>query len=501
VTNETSRQEALESRLQQILQRTDFPALAEHIQELMLRISDEESSLRHVTNVILKDMGLALRVLRTANSAQYNRSGKPILTVAHAAALLGLEALRNMTTSLLLFRHYQTRSPGTKQLMLLGLLTANHARETSEMVGYPRWEEAYLCGMFRNLGEVLLACYFPEDYARILATMKEKGATERPACLEVAGCTYEELGRAAAQHWNMPDRAISSMAPAPQVVKPRSEAEWLSAVTSFSHELTSAVHRMDPDGARARVNHLLQVYGPGMGLAREQIQKIADRAIIETKATFDMLRMPLDDLRLRKQTETALETAFAKTAAVEPAAPAAAQEMPAGEALIERIAQEVQSVSGAGGELDLNHVLLMILEGLYRGGGFDRVLFCLVSPDHTTVQARLGLGEGIDELLGKFQFPISRQAPPIAASLLAKRDLFVHDGRYAGSGFVQVTGANCFGIYPVVVSGVLVGCIYFDRRSPEAPLSAALKAGVGRLRDLAATAIGIKRKGSGGCAT
>ena len=37
-------------------------------------------------------------------------------------------------------------------------------------------EEAYLCGMFRNLGEVLAAAYVPDQYAEILRELR----TQKP---------------------------------------------------------------------------------------------------------------------------------------------------------------------------------------------------------------------------------------------------------------------------------------------------------------------------------
>jgi HD-like signal output (HDOD) protein len=94
----------------------------------------------------------------------YNRSGRPILSVAHAASLMGMQAIRDVAAGTMLFEHFRKRSPGVRELMILSLLSANHAREAAQKLGFARPEEAYLCGMFRNLGEILVACYLPEDY-------------------------------------------------------------------------------------------------------------------------------------------------------------------------------------------------------------------------------------------------------------------------------------------------------------------------------------------------
>ncbi len=497
---ETTKREAIEACLGPILQRSDFPALAEHIQELASLAEDAEGPLRYVTQVVLKDMGLALRLLRSANSTQYNRSGRPILTVAHAVTLLGMEAVRDLALSLLLFKHYQTRAPGTRPLMLLSLLSANHAREAAAEVGYPKWEEAYLCGMFRNLGEVLIACYCPTEYSSVLLEMKTRKCAERPACRKVLGFTYEELGSAALDRWKIPAKVGATLSDdVPAGPGPLEEDALLHALTAFSHDLTMAIHREEPDSARSRIKLLMQTYGPSLGLRQEQVEKIADRALRETKATFDTMKIPVDELRLRKVTEAALAERDAPPVAEGPAtdsrvyrdseAPPAA-EPPA--PLLAAMAQEIEAVVFSDA-FHLNEVLLMVLEALTRGAGFDRALFCLVGADKKEVLGRMGLGENTNPLVAAFRFPLSRRTPPVAASLLAGVDLFVDDGRYEGTEFARVTAAPSFGLYPIAVDEVLVGCFYFDRRGPARALEPGLAAMIGRLRDLAATAIRRRR--------
>jgi HD-like signal output (HDOD) protein len=61
----------------------------------MVRTLDLESSGVELSRIILKDVGLASQILRLANSAMYNRSGRPILSIAHAIVLLGWDRVRS----------------------------------------------------------------------------------------------------------------------------------------------------------------------------------------------------------------------------------------------------------------------------------------------------------------------------------------------------------------------------------------------------------------------
>ena len=479
VVAKPTRQQVVALHLDRMLAQPDFPAFGENIQEVMVQAGNDETSMRQITNLILKDLSLTLKVLRTANTPYYNRSGRTILTVTHAVALLGLETIRHLAGSMMLFQHYRGVSPGLKELMLLSLLSAAHGRTTAARIGYRRREEAYLCGMFRNLGEVLVACYLPGKYTAILTGMHERSQAERESCLRVLKCTYEELGVAAATHWRVPERVTGCIrAEFPRLTRYiPGEDDVLSALTSFSHGLTWAIHRKEPQGIRARLNHLLETHGSILGVRMDDIQEIAAEAIAETSATFELLHIPLDDLRLRKQMELAIETMVREGS---PARRNDDDQLCFGAALLEGLVGEVESLVTSGNGVELNNILLMVLEALCRGVPFDRAVFALVSPDHSTIRGRLGLGDGSDGLLETFHFPLDARHSPLTAALLTRQDLF------------RRTSSSSYGLYPVVVDRLVVGCLYAESDEPM-NLEPAVERLVSRLRDLAATAIARKR--------
>ena len=76
---------------------------ADHVRELLALTAAEEASLSKLTNLILKSVSLSAKMLRLANSVQYNRSGRRILSVSHAITLLGWEAVRDLASGMHLF--------------------------------------------------------------------------------------------------------------------------------------------------------------------------------------------------------------------------------------------------------------------------------------------------------------------------------------------------------------------------------------------------------------
>ncbi len=108
----------------------------------------------------------------------------------------------------------------------------------------------------------------------------------------------------------------------------------------------------------------------------------------------------------------------------------------------------------------------MVLEAIFRGGPFDRVVFCMLTPDRTGVKARYGLGTGVEQLLESFAFELSPREGPVAVAMLRRQSVCVpveRDFTAQELRFAQSLGASSFGVFPVVVGSRLVGCVYCDR--------------------------------------
>lgn len=499
-------EQRLNAYVQSIASRPDLPAFSHQIHEILSLVSDDDASLWRLTGLLLKNFSLTAKVLRTANSLYYNHAGRPILSVSHAVAFLGWNTIRDLAAGMLLFEHFrkQKNLPGLEELMLCSLLTASHARETAARVRYPRMEEAYLCGMFRNLGEVLVAAYLPDHYRQILRGIKAHQWAENQACGRVLGFDYEDLGRAILRYWNLPEKVgIGMVAGALNYENLADESDLLRAITEFSHSLTDAVYRGNPADSPTRVQALIQKFGKALSLNQESVGEILNGAASETKATFDAAYVPFDRLRLDHQIEIAMRSPDLSVGD-EGTAGGAAPAKPL-ERELAALAAEVDRVVESAADFDLNDIFYMILEAIYRTGRFDRALLCLVTPDRTLVEARLGVGDNVDALLDGFRLPLSVRSGPVAAALIGRQDLFVdtrEDGRYESSGLQRLSQAAYFGLLPIVVDRLAVGCLYFDRVAPAPPPGSGEKAQLAALRDAATRALIRKRNmhapGAGG---
>jgi HD-like signal output (HDOD) protein len=466
----SDRNGALEQRLRTILQAGDFPALSKLFAEAMSISADEDASSQRLANLVLRDYSLTVKVIRTANTLHYNRTGKSIRSATHAMLLLGVRTVRDLATSLILFEHFHKKSPGLKELMLLSMLSATQARELATRLGLPEPEEAHLCAMFRNLGEVLVAAHFPGEYARILEKARDQltgqqkpnidvvdASTMRSATVSLLGFTFEELGIAVARHWGMPESVTEAMrATGPSASRP------LIGVVTFSHELTTAIYRDEATRGPLRVADAVRLHGPGLGVDHEGVAEVIERAVAETKDVFTTAHVSLDDLRLRKQTTEAIRILGAgppdETSVV--GAPGERESIAD---VRQRLLQDAESAMRLNRSYGLEAVILVLLEALLRGGPFDRVIFAITNSERTMVEGRLGLGDGVDAIIPRLR--VSARSAPVSMALEWRR-VAMRTVERALTGeeakWCAVVGASAFGVAPLTVDGKLVGCLYAD---------------------------------------
>jgi hypothetical protein len=293
--------------------------------------------------------------------------------------------------------------------------------------------------MMRNVGELLVACYFPDDFERIRARAAQASEPATDPCLRELGFAYEDLGREMARRWGMPAPIVGAIAD--EAVDPKT-AGPLATLTALGHGLTSALYRGDAREARSRVTLLTQKIGQPLGLTPDAIKDISDSAAAEARKTFARMAGRSRDFAILDRSRSAL--AFApetRAPAADPPAPARAPaapsiepssaadsevvgEAPGGE-LFDRLAKEVDHVLETRAGSDLHAVLLMVLEGMQRGAGFDRVLFALVTPDKRRIQGRLAIGARSELLKDAFSFTLGLQGGPIGVALSRQQELLL----------------------------------------------------------------------------
>lgn len=148
----------------------------------------------------------------------------------------------------------------------------------------------------------------------------------------------------------------------------------------------------------------------------------------------------------------------------------------------------------------INQVLLMILEGIFRGIRFDRVIFLLVNPQRTWITGRFGLGDGMEKVLPVLHLPLKDSGNAFALAMAEGREYLVNpqqrpeDRSLMDDNFWQVSRSHTFLAVPLQVDQIPLGAFFVDRIDAARPISEEDRRRLLIFRDLTIIALRLSKK-------
>jgi hypothetical protein len=361
-------------------------------------------------------------------------------------------------------------------------------------------EKAFICSMFHTLGRYLTIYYLPEEHQEITHIMRRKGADEATACRSVLGLTYEELGIGVAREWHLPQEIVASMRPLPPgpVGKAETEAEKLRALAAFSNETFQILSDAEEKNPDAALRSLRQRFDDSVPVDKDGLLKAVKSAVedLDVYGNADALQ----DTRILRGAGSWVDNHEGRQAT----APAGAKRAPDSEPGPEKTATAsqdphttllngIQDISHA--ILDnyrLNDILVMVLETIFRGMGFTRVVLLVKhAPTHRMV-ARFGLGQDIDTVLNRFRFHPDRGRDLFTRAVNEQSDAVCNQAATSPDTpewYRGLVPAQAFALFPIVVNRICVGLIYADQEDAARPISDADANFLNTLRNQAALAV------------
>ncbi|UCV21411.1 serine/threonine protein kinase [Ferribacterium limneticum] len=489
------RQATLEFLLRRMRHKSDFPALSESVSAINKIANSETESIDKLSNTILKDFALTNKLLRLVNSAYFRQAGGgSISTVSRAVIVLGFEAVRNIAITVLLFDHLQNKANANQ--LKEDFLRANMAGVLAKDIGATArmrdLEQSFICSLFHSLGRLLSQFYFPEDAEEIRRVIAQKNCSEEMAAKQVLGISFEEIGVAIAKLWGFPPLIVSSMRrlPAGPVKKAVDQEDRLRTLSGFSNELCDVIALATPEARDRELKKTMTRFADAVALGQNDVMQTVQRAVEEVADFARIIHLNLQQTTFGKQMRLFAE------AGVDGKAPADDQnssDFADGTVIGESDplvgvgsgsgtqAVDAQSVLTAGIQdisntlidgFQLNDILRIILETMYRAMGFKRVVLCIRDAKAGVMQGRFGFGPDANELAKAFRFPLSF-APDIFHAATSKGvDLLIsdiNDPKIAGripDWYRKAVPANSFVLFPLNIKGNSVALIYADRDEP-----------------------------------
>jgi HD-like signal output (HDOD) protein len=418
------RHSALEAILVRLRECSGFPTLSSTIIDINRSVSSNSDSARQLTKVILRDLSLTTKLLQVVNSATYGQYRGRICTISKAVLILGFDAVRNVAMALMMLEFSKGR-PQEKALQdeLVGAFFAGAvSKPLAQRLGVTNVEETVICTMFQSLGR-LLVIFFLYEESRKVAELAGTGVSEDQASEKVLGISYCDLGIGVAQHWNFPDRLIEGMQrlASSEVATPRTDIERLKIAANLGNDLyVTALRCSEPEKTEA-LQALSKRYA-ATKLEPKDFTSAIDFALKEIEERATTLNLPVANSAALKVIRVWNGGSADADERDECDAPRTDDTIMQGAAVLDAWETEssatpnIQQILSEGihdvsesltGEFQLNDLLQMVLETMYRGMGFTRTMIFVRDAKLNAMRARFGFGTDIERIIQKCSFSMA----------------------------------------------------------------------------------------------
>jgi len=286
--------------MQQILhdlnKSSELFTLPQIFSEILKLISSEESSVKDIAGVIIKDPTLTSRVLKMANSSFYRREGE-ISTVNQAVMMLGANAIKSLVLSasiLNLSNINRDRKDHFRDPRLFwkhSLETGIGAQLLARTISYSVPEEGIVAGLLHDIGILFLETRYPSQYEMVVK-LNDSGESITAAEKKIFGITHPEVGVLMGRRWELPAKFVDVIEHH-HLVGDETGPEGINSlvyITALADNLSRNNPESNAMGLEAMINRVGKLCSV-LGISRGDLDTVRIKMIEETIAsasTFDV---------------------------------------------------------------------------------------------------------------------------------------------------------------------------------------------------------------------
>jgi putative nucleotidyltransferase with HDIG domain len=183
----------------------DLPSLPVVVTELLASIDQEDVDTHALAAKITLDQALTAKTLRLANSSFYGMPAK-VTSIKQAVSVLGFHAIRTLVTACSVTASFTPAQAG--KFDFAGFWRHSIASAVCARVLAPHVklnpDTAFTDGLLHDLGTLVLATRFPDQYRGVDEYRRLHDCAVAPAELAVFGVDHAAVGSALAAHWKFP---------------------------------------------------------------------------------------------------------------------------------------------------------------------------------------------------------------------------------------------------------------------------------------------------------
>ena len=258
----------------------DLPTLPSIVLDLISSFEREDVDVTTLAEKMSRDQALAAKTLRLANSSFYGLASK-VKTVKQAIVVLGFDSARVLAVASSVIETFGDSK--CQQIDVAGFWRHSIAAAlcAKSLARHARLDQdyAFIAGLLHDIGRLVLASSFPDEYAQVVDDCERNDTTVSEAELRVLGVDHQHTGAMLAEIWKFPpliQRAIGQHhAPA---------GADLGDVPGVVHAANALVQALDlGGGAQIAVPRLLDATWESLRLTPAHLQAVCR----ETEGQFE----------------------------------------------------------------------------------------------------------------------------------------------------------------------------------------------------------------------
>ncbi len=187
-----------------------LPSIPKIIALLLSELDRTQPDLRKISQLINTDPVLTTRLLRLANSAQFQFSSK-ISSVSEALALMGLDQVRSLATAAAVAGAFRA-IPGV-DMHQFWRYSLNVAKLSRTLAGMVRQNQAaaFTAGLIHAIGELVMQLGMPKELSALESIAPPLGLKRAAVERKRLGFCYANVGAGFARNWQFPQSIVDAI--------------------------------------------------------------------------------------------------------------------------------------------------------------------------------------------------------------------------------------------------------------------------------------------------
>ncbi len=191
--------------------QTQLPTLPVIADNVLSMARDEATSSKDLAEVVSQDQAIANKIIKLANSAYYGMM-KTIDSIPRAITIIGFNEVISLTIGMSVISTFKGKKIdeilNMQDLWVHSIGCAFAAKNIAKKINSGMAEQIFLNGLLHDMGKVIFAVYFPQEYREVLEEAETSQTALHRKEGQVLGIDHADLSGLLMTRWHFPDNLL-----------------------------------------------------------------------------------------------------------------------------------------------------------------------------------------------------------------------------------------------------------------------------------------------------